>query len=213
MHAGGTPPPTAMPAEPPSEHAVDSEPVVSGGEMDVDAMDDDTNNVDARPDAAEPKAATDVEMEDLDAHTGQDEPPTTLPEEAPDKPRPIRRTTANKMSDESSTTSKKVAFLSDDDDVSPLGKSRESKSKDISNIQELKNHVPQFMESATPRSFNSAHFIISEGGIDWTRGRPPLCGKARSLRVIEWLASMLQREEDQNKNDFDYRGASRVVSW
>ena len=110
-------------------------------------------------------------------------------------------------------SSKKVAFLSDDDDVSPLGKSRESKSKDISNIQELKNQVAQFMEYATPRPFNSAHFIISEGGIDWTRGRPPLSGKAHSLRVIEWLTSMLQREEDQNKNDFDYGGASRVISW
>ena len=50
-----------------------------------------------------------------------------------------------------------MTFLTDDEDVPPLGKSRELKSAFMSNIQQVKNQVPQFMEYATPRPFNSAN--------------------------------------------------------
>ena len=193
------------------DSAVIPERSKSGGEMDVDAVDDDTNSVDGQPDAAEPEAATDVEMEDLDAHTGQDEPPTILPERAPKpKPRPARGQQQTRCQMRAQQLPRRWHFLQMMMMMSLLWVSPGSRSQ-RPNIQQLKNQVTQFMEYATPRPFNSAHFIISEGGVDWTRGRPPLSGKARSLRVIESLASMLQGEEDHNKNDFDYGGTSRYL--
>ena len=75
------------------------------------------------------------------------------------------------------------------------GKSRELESMDISNIQQLKNQVPQFLEYANPRPFHSGHFINSEGEVDWTRGKPPLAGRVRSLKALEL---MVYRKREQN---------------
>ena len=68
-----------------------------------------------------------------------------------------------------------------DDVASPLGSSRESKSNKFTNMQNLKNQLPQFLEYAAPRVFNDAHFISAEGGIDWVKGVPPREGGAKSI--------------------------------
>ena len=149
MHAGGASPPTDVPAESSAAIAAEPEMATSGGDMDVDATEENINNVQTQPDAAEPQATTDVEMEGPDATEERDEPPTILPEETPQlEARPIKKTTSDKTSGDALATTKKVDFLTDDEDVSPLGKPRESKAKDMSNVQQLKNQVPQFMEYA-----------------------------------------------------------------
>ena len=78
------------------------------------------------------------------------------------------------MSSDESTVAKSVKFLDVEEYSSPLGKPRESESVDMSNVQQLKNQVPQFLEYANLRPFNSGHFVNSEGAVDWTRGKPPL---------------------------------------
>ena len=115
------------------------------------------------------------------------------------------------MSSDESVDDRSVRFLDEEEDVSPLGKSRELESMDISNIQQLKNQVPQFLEYANPRPFHSGHFINSEGEVDWTRGKPPLAGRVRSLKALELMVSTLQRDEDREGVDFDFGGTTRYL--
>ena len=82
---------------------------------------------------------------------------------------------------------------------------------DISNIQQLKNQVPEFLEYANPRPFHSGHFINSEGEVDWTRGRPPLTGRVRSLKALELMVSTLQRDEDREGIDYDFGGTTKYL--
>ena len=78
-------------------------------------------------------------------------------------------------------------------------------------MQNLKNQVNQFLAYSEPRPFDDAHFIKAEGGIDWVKGVPPVDGAAKSLKVIEQLSTVLQRNEDVDKNDFDYGGTSQYL--
>ena len=61
------------------------------------------------------------------------------------------------------------------------------------------------MDYAEPRPFDDAHFVKPEGGIDWVRGVEPMSGGAKSIRIICELATMLQRNEDTERNDYDWR--------
>ena len=180
-------------------------------DMDVDAQ---AGNIDdIQPlDDYHPQDVTDVEVEEAATDDAGDEPPTVLPEAKPRaKARPIRKLTSNKMSSDESVDDKSVRLLDKKGDVSPLCKSRELESMDISNIQQLKNQVPQFLEYANPRPFHSGHFINSEGEVDWTRGKPPLTGRVRSLKALELMVSTLQRDEDREGIDFDFGGTTRYL--
>ena len=115
------------------------------------------------------------------------------------------------MSSDESVGYKSVTFLDEKEDVSPLGKSRELESMDISNLQQMKNQVPQFLEYANPRPFHSGRFINSEGEVDWTRGRPPLTGRVRSLKALELMVSTLQGDEDQEGVDLNFGGTARCL--
>ena len=95
--------------------------------------------------------------------------------------------------------------------ISPLGKSRESESMNMTNVQQLKNQVPQFLEYASPRPFHSGHFVNSEGEVDWTRGKPPLTGRVRSLKTLEMMVSIFQRNENREGNDLDFGGTSQYL--
>ena len=188
--------------------------VAEAGDVDmgVDAQAGDIDDIQHQSTDADPQDVTDVEVEEAATDDAGDEPPTVLPEGKPRaKARPIRKLASNKMSSDESVEDKSVRFLNEEEDVSPLGKSRELESMDISNIQQLKNQVPQFLEYANPRPFHSGHFINSEGEVDWTRGKPPLTGSVRSLKALELMVSTLQRDEDREGVDFDFGGTTRYL--
>ena len=86
-----------------------------------------------------------------------------------------------------STSSSDLPNFGGSDDQPPLGSSRESKSNKITNMQNLKNQVPAFLEYSGPRPFDDVRFIKAEGAIDWVKGVPPMEGTAKSLRVSEQL--------------------------
>ena len=181
-------------------------------DMGVDAQAGNIDDIQHQSTDADPQDVTDVEVEEAATDDAGDEPPTVLPEAKPRaKARPIRKLASNKMSSDESVDDKSVRFLDEEEDVSPLGKSRELESMDISNIQQLKNQVPQFLEYANPRPFHSGHFINSEGEVDWTRGKPPLTGRVRSLKALELMVSTLQRDEDREGVDFDFGGTTRYL--
>ena len=115
------------------------------------------------------------------------------------------------MSADESDATKSVPFLDLEEDASPLGKPLESESVDISNVQQLKNQVPQFLEYASPRPFHPGHFVNSEGEVDWTRGKPPLTGRVTSLKTLEMLVSIFQRNENREGNDHDFGGTSQFL--
>ena len=190
-------------------------PVVTetgGADMDVDTQGEDIGDTQERPTVADPQDYTDVEIDDSDIPKTDEEPPTIAPKLKPRaKSRPIQKTTSNKMSIDESNAAKSVKFLDADEDVSPLGKPRESESVDMSNVQQLKNQVPQFLEYASPRPFNSGHFVNSEGAVDWTRGKPPLTGRVRNLRALEMMVATLQRDEDREGIDYDCGGTSQYL--
>ena len=190
-------------------------PVVTetgGADMDVDTQGEDIGDTEERPAVADPQDYTDVEIDDSDMPKTDEEPPTIAPKLKPRaKSRPIQKTTSNKMSIDESNAAKSVKFLDADEDVSPLGKPRESESVDMSNVQQLKNQVPPFLEYASPRPFNSGHFVNSEGAVDWTRGRPPLTGRVRNLRALEMMVATLQRDEDREGTDYDFGGTSQYL--
>ena len=147
-------------------------------DMGVDAQAGDSDDTQRQPTDADLQDVTDVEVEEAATDDAGDEPPTVLPEAKPRaKARPIRKLTSSKMSSDESVEARSVRFLDEEEDVSPLGQSRELESIDISNIQQLKNQFPQFLEYANPRPFHSGRFINSEGEVDWTRGKPPLTGR------------------------------------
>ena len=128
--------------------ANDATGTVEAGDVDmgVSAQDGDVEDAQRQPTDADPQDVTDVEVEETATDDAGEEPPTVLPEAAPRaKARPIRKLASNKMSSDEQVGHKSVTFLDEEEDVSPLGKSRELGSMDISNIQQLKNQVPQFL--------------------------------------------------------------------
>ena len=138
-----------------------------------------------------------------------EEPPTIVPEAKPRaKARPIKKMATNKISNDESDAMKSVRFLGLEEDVSPLGKCR---LMDMSNVQQLKNQVPQFLEYASPRPFHSGHFVNSEGEVDWTRGKPPLTGRVRSLQALEMTVSIFQRNENREGSDFNFGGTAQYL--
>ena len=93
----------------------------------------------------------------------------------------------------------------------PLGSPRESKSNKITNMQNLKNQVLQFLEYSEPRPSDDAHFVKAEGAIVWVKGISPCEGTAKSFKVSEQLSTMLQRNEDTDRNYFGYGGTSQYL--
>ena len=65
-----------------------------------------------------------------------------------------------------------------------FGGEDEAPGVEVQQYPNLKNQVPLFMDYAKPRPFDDAHFIKSEGGIDWVRGVELMSGGAKSLKVI-----------------------------
>ena len=45
------------------------------------------------------------------------------------------------------------------------------------------------MEYASPRPFDDAHLVTSEGGLDWVRGVEPCVGKIKDITVVEWMSA------------------------
>ena len=175
MLEGGAIPVADSQMDPTADNIV-SEPAEAGDvDMGVNAQIDVIEDAHRQQTDADPQEGIDVEVEESATDDAGDEPPTVLPEATPRaKARPVRKLASNKMSIHELVGHKSVTFLEEEEDVSPLGKSRELESMGITNIQQLKNQVPQFLEYANPRPFHSGHFINSEGEVDWTRGRPPL---------------------------------------
>ena len=209
---GGAAPAADLPMDPTSTNISSGMAETGDVDMDVDAQAGNIDDIQQQSAATDPQDVTDVEVEEAATDDAGDEPPTVLPEAKPRaKARPIRKLTSNKMSSDESADDKSVRFLVEEEDVSPLDKSRELESMDISNIQQLKNQVPQFLEYANPRPFHSGHFINSEGEVDWTRGRPPLTGRVRSLKALELMVSTLQRDEDREGIDYDFGGTTKYL--
>ena len=174
MLDGGNAPVADSQMEPAAEGLVSGTTEADEVDMGVDAQDDGVEDAQPQTADADPQVYTDVEVEESATDDAGDEPPTILPD-APSKAkaRPLRKSAANKMSGDESVGRKSVTFLEEEEDVSPLGKSRELESMDATNVQQLKNQVPQFLEYASPRPFHSGHFVNSEGEIDWTRASRP----------------------------------------
>ena len=153
---GGAAPVADLQMDPASTNAGPGVAQTGDVDMGVDVQAGDIGDMQRQSIDADPQDVADVEIEEFAADEAGDEPPTILPEAKPRaKARPIRRLTSNKMSSDESVDDKSVRFLDEEEDVSPLGKSRELESMDISNIQQLKNQVPQFLEYANPRPFHS----------------------------------------------------------
>ena len=212
MLEGGAVPVADSQMDPTSANTISGTAEAGDVDMGVDAQVGDIDDAQHQPTDADPQDVTDVEVEEAATDDAGDEPPTVLPEAASRaKDRPIRKSASNKMSSDESVGYKSVKFLDEEEDVTPLGKSRELESMGILNIQQLKNQVPQFLEYANPRPFHSGHFINSEGEVDWTRGRPPLTGRVRSLKALELMVSTLQRDEDREGVDFDFGGTASYL--
>ena len=209
---GGAAPVADLQMDPASTNAGPGVAEAGDVDMGVDVQAGDIGDTQHQSIDSDPQDVTDVEVEEFAADEAGDEPPTILPDAKPRaKARPVRKLTSNKMSSDESVDDKSVRFLDEEEDVSPLGKSRELESMDISNIQQRKNQVPQFLEYANPRPFHSGHFINSKVEVDWARGKPPLTGRVHSLKAVELMVAALQRNEDQEGVDYDFGGTSQYL--
>ena len=97
------------------------------------------------------------------------------------------------------------------EELPPLGSSRESMPSQATNLQNIQQQAPQFLEYDSAKRINDAHFVIIDGDVEFVKGIPPCTGGARSQKVIEEFASMLQRKEDVQGNDYDYGGTSHYL--
>ena len=116
-------------------------------------MDTQGENVnDARDQSAdaEKQDVTDIEIDETEVMEVDEEPPTIMPEAKPRaKARPTKKMATNKMSSDESDGAKSVRFLDLEEDVSPLGTSRESESMDMANVQqqESSSSIPSDISS------------------------------------------------------------------
>ena len=186
-----------LPAEP--APATTSTPANEPGNKDVE-MDTQGENVNDAQDQsadAEKQDATDIEIDETEVMEVDNEPPTIMLEAKPRaKARPTKKMATNKISSDESDGTKSVRFLDLEEDVSPLGKSRgvgiDERCK-CATTQESSSSVPgiRIAETLPLRSFRQLG--DSEGEVDWTRGKPPLKGRVRSLKILEMMVSIFQR--------------------